>query len=155
MQGCQHYKYYNGGGQSRNAGDLSYIVGCMRFSGYLRQARYGMTATHSGSKLYWHSRLTFCGLTMLNSSQSIQRASILVKHNTNNSIGVIEMQEIVEILRLLSKAIEQNTINTYQEQGAVAADWEGKNFAKTIDFLRDLWYNIGVENRSRCLLQII
>ena len=32
------------------------------------------------------------------------------------------MQEIVEILRLLSKAIEQNTINTYQEQGAVAAD---------------------------------
>ena len=32
------------------------------------------------------------------------------------------MQEIVEILRLLSKAIEHNTINTYQEQGAVSAD---------------------------------
>jgi hypothetical protein len=59
---------------------------------------------------------------MLNSSQSIQRASLLVKHNINNSIGVREMQEIVEILRLLSKAIEQNTVNTYQEQGAVAAD---------------------------------
>lgn len=27
-----------------------------------------------------------------------------------------------EILRLLSKAIEQNTINTYQEQGSAAAD---------------------------------
>jgi hypothetical protein len=36
----------------RKRGDLSYIVGSMRFSGYLRQARYGMTATHSGSKLY-------------------------------------------------------------------------------------------------------
>lgn len=32
------------------------------------------------------------------------------------------MKEILEILRLLSKAIEQNTINTYQEQGSVAAD---------------------------------
>ena len=32
------------------------------------------------------------------------------------------MQEIWEILRLLSKAIEQNTVNTYQEQGAVAAN---------------------------------
>jgi hypothetical protein len=32
------------------------------------------------------------------------------------------MQEILEIMRLLSKAIEQNTVNTYQEQGAVAAD---------------------------------
>lgn len=28
---------------------------------------------------------------------------------------------ILEILRLLSKAIEQNTVNTYQEQGAIAA----------------------------------
>lgn len=34
----------------RKRGDLSYIVGSMRFSGYLRQARYVMTATHSGSK---------------------------------------------------------------------------------------------------------
>ena len=32
------------------------------------------------------------------------------------------MKEIVEILMLISKAIEQNTVNTYQEQGAVAAD---------------------------------
>lgn len=32
------------------------------------------------------------------------------------------MQEVLEILRLLSKAIEQNTINTYQEQGSAAAD---------------------------------
>ena len=32
------------------------------------------------------------------------------------------MQEVLEILRLLSKAIERNTVNTYQEQGAIAAD---------------------------------
>ena len=32
------------------------------------------------------------------------------------------MKEVTEILRLLAKAIEQNTINTYQEQGSVAAD---------------------------------
>ena len=32
------------------------------------------------------------------------------------------MKEITEILRLLAKAIEQNTINTYQEQGQAAAD---------------------------------
>ena len=32
------------------------------------------------------------------------------------------MQEILEILRLLSKAIEQNTVNTYREQGVIAAD---------------------------------
>lgn len=32
------------------------------------------------------------------------------------------MKEVIEILRLLVKAIEQNTINTYQEQGSVAAD---------------------------------
>lgn len=32
------------------------------------------------------------------------------------------MKEVIEILRLLVKAIEQNTVNTYQEQGSVAAD---------------------------------
>ena len=32
------------------------------------------------------------------------------------------MKEVIEILRLLAKAIEQNTVNTYQEQGSVAAD---------------------------------
>lgn len=32
------------------------------------------------------------------------------------------MKEVIEVLRLLSKAIEQNTINTYQEQGIAAAD---------------------------------
>ena len=32
------------------------------------------------------------------------------------------MKEVTEILRLLAKAIEQNTVNTYQEQGGVAAD---------------------------------
>lgn len=32
------------------------------------------------------------------------------------------MKEVTEILRLLEKAIEQNTINTYQEQGSAAAD---------------------------------
>ena len=32
------------------------------------------------------------------------------------------MKEVIEILRLLSKAIEQNTVNTYQEQGSAAAD---------------------------------
>lgn len=32
------------------------------------------------------------------------------------------MKEVTEILRLLAKAIEQNTINTYQEQGSAAAD---------------------------------
>lgn len=32
------------------------------------------------------------------------------------------MKEVTEILRLLAKAIEQNTINTYQEQGNDAAD---------------------------------
>lgn len=32
------------------------------------------------------------------------------------------MKEVIEILRLLAKAIEQNTINTYQEQGNAAAD---------------------------------
>lgn len=32
------------------------------------------------------------------------------------------MKEVTEILRLLAKAIEQNTINTYQEQGNSAAD---------------------------------
>lgn len=32
------------------------------------------------------------------------------------------MKEITEILRLLAKAIEQNTINTYQEQGSASAD---------------------------------
>lgn len=50
------------------SGDLSYIVGSMQFSGYLRQARYDMTATHSGSKL-WRSWLAFLsGLTMFISS---------------------------------------------------------------------------------------
>ena len=34
----------------------------------------------------------------------------------------MEMEEVIEILRLLAKAIEQNTINTYQEQGSAAAD---------------------------------
>ena len=29
---------------------------------------------------------------------------------------------MIEILRLLAKAIEQNTVNTYQEQGSAAAD---------------------------------
>lgn len=33
-----------------------------------------------------------------------------------------KMKEVTEILRLLAKAIEQNTINTYQEQGSAAAD---------------------------------
>ena len=32
------------------------------------------------------------------------------------------MKETIEILRLLAKAIEQNTVNTYQEQGSAAAD---------------------------------
>ena len=32
------------------------------------------------------------------------------------------MKELTEILRLLAKAIEQNTVNTYQEQGSDAAD---------------------------------
>lgn len=32
------------------------------------------------------------------------------------------MKEVTEILRLLAKAIEQNTVNTYQEQGSAAAD---------------------------------
>ena len=32
------------------------------------------------------------------------------------------MKEVTEILRLLAKAIEQNTVNTYQEQGSSAAD---------------------------------
>ena len=32
------------------------------------------------------------------------------------------MKEVIEILRLLAKAIEQNTVNTYQEQGAKAAN---------------------------------
>ena len=31
------------------------------------------------------------------------------------------MKEITEILRLLAKAIEQNTVNTYREQGMAAA----------------------------------
>ena len=32
------------------------------------------------------------------------------------------MKEVTEILRLLAKAIGQNTVNTYREQGIVAAD---------------------------------
>jgi hypothetical protein len=36
-----HYKYYIGGGLMLKSGDLSYIVGSMQFSGYLRQAGYG------------------------------------------------------------------------------------------------------------------
>ena len=32
------------------------------------------------------------------------------------------MKETIEILRLLAKTIEQNTVNTYQEQGSAAAD---------------------------------
>ena len=32
------------------------------------------------------------------------------------------MKETIGILRLLAKAIEQNTVNTYQEQGSAAAD---------------------------------
>lgn len=32
------------------------------------------------------------------------------------------MKEVTEILRLLAKAIEQSTVNTYQEQGSAAAD---------------------------------
>lgn len=32
------------------------------------------------------------------------------------------MKEVTEILRLLVKAIEQSTVNTYQEQGNAAAD---------------------------------
>ena len=31
------------------------------------------------------------------------------------------MKELTEIFRLLAKAIEQNTVNTYQEQGSAAA----------------------------------
>lgn len=31
-------------------------------------------------------------------------------------------KEVTEILRLLVKAIEQSTVNTYQEQGSAAAD---------------------------------
>ena len=33
-----------------------------------------------------------------------------------------KMKEVTEILRLLVKAIEQSTVNTYQEQGSAAAD---------------------------------
>ena len=32
------------------------------------------------------------------------------------------MKETIEILRLLAKAIEQTTVNTYQEQGSASAD---------------------------------
>lgn len=32
------------------------------------------------------------------------------------------MKEVTEILRLLAKAIEQNTANTYHTQGSAAAD---------------------------------
>ena len=32
------------------------------------------------------------------------------------------MKEVTEVFRLLVKAIEQNTVNTYQEQGSAAAD---------------------------------
>lgn len=32
------------------------------------------------------------------------------------------MKEVVEILRLFAKAIAQNTVNTYAEQGSAAAD---------------------------------
>lgn len=32
------------------------------------------------------------------------------------------MKELTEIFRLLAKAIEQNTVNTYQEQESAAAD---------------------------------
>ena len=32
------------------------------------------------------------------------------------------MKELTEIFRLLAKAIEQNTVNTYQEQGSAAAN---------------------------------
>lgn len=32
------------------------------------------------------------------------------------------MKEVTEILRLLAKAIEQNTVNTYREQESAAAD---------------------------------
>ena len=32
------------------------------------------------------------------------------------------MKEVTEILRLLAKAIEQNTVNAYQEYGSAAAD---------------------------------
>lgn len=32
------------------------------------------------------------------------------------------MKETIEILRLLAKAIGQNTVNTYQEQGSASAD---------------------------------
>lgn len=62
----------------RKRGDLSYIVGCMRFSGYLRQARYGMTATHSGSKLYGVVGSLFCVGQLCLFKQSIQRASACV-----------------------------------------------------------------------------
>ena len=34
----------------------------------------------------------------------------------------MEIKEVIEILRLLANAIEQNTINTYQYQGSVAAE---------------------------------
>ena len=32
------------------------------------------------------------------------------------------MKEVVEIMRLLAKGIEQNTVNTYHTQGSAAAD---------------------------------
>ena len=32
------------------------------------------------------------------------------------------MKEVTEILRLLARAIVQNTVNTYREQGSAAAD---------------------------------
>ena len=32
------------------------------------------------------------------------------------------MKEVTEILRLLAKAIGQNTVNTYKEQGSAAAN---------------------------------
>lgn len=32
------------------------------------------------------------------------------------------MKEVAEIFRLLAKAIEQSTVNTYQEQGSAAAN---------------------------------
>lgn len=63
----------------RKRGDLSYIVGCMRFSGYLRQARYGYDGNSFGEQVIWRSWLTFCVGQLCLFKQSIQRASTCEK----------------------------------------------------------------------------
>lgn len=60
----------------RKRGDLSYIVGCMRFSGYLRQARYGYDGNSFGEQVIWRSWLTF----LRGSTMSIQAIYSKSKH---------------------------------------------------------------------------